>query len=124
MPVHEQIDFSPTAARLLRELTSERVNQALERYAEILRRERAVRLLSESEWFALREALDDGGYDVAPASAIAGWLWRRWGAALDTGVAERWHIDGAGLLNRLRLLTYAQEVAVLEDLRALARKRS
>jgi len=116
------IYFAEAAERVLGEITSGRVNQALDRYAEILRRERVEGLFSTQEWSALRDMLN--GVISEPAGMIAGSLAQGWADSLLDGIAEKWGVDGAGVLDRLRSLTFAQEVAVIEAAQAWWRSQS
>lgn len=122
MATKRGIYFAEAAERVLGEITSGRVNQALDRYAEILRRERVEGLFSTQEWSALRDMLN--GVISEPAGMIAGSLAQGWADSLLDGIAEKWGVDGAGVLDRLRSLTFAQEVAVIEAAQAWWRSQS
>lgn len=93
-------------------LTSHSINRALDRYYEIIRRERVERLFSEAEWSALRDMLN--GTMSEPAGMCAGSLAMSWADSLEEGIAEKWGLDPAGMAEKLRALTYPQELAVIE----------
>ena len=94
------------------EITSHTINRALDRYYEILRRERIERQFSEAEWNALRDMLN--GTLSEPASMCAGSLAMGWADSLEDGIADKWGLDPAGMACKLQALTYPQELAVIE----------
>lgn len=94
------------------DISSHSINRALDRYYEILRRERIERMLSESEWNALRDMLN--GTVSEPAGMCAGSLAMSWADSLEDGIAEKWGLDPAGMAEKLRALTYPQELAAIE----------
>ena len=90
---------------------SRRVAHVCDRYLEILRRA-DLPAFSEAEWGLLREVLS--GIPREPASNLRG-LWHRVHDAAEVGrLTERWTVDGPDLINRLKLLSYVQEVALIE----------
>lgn len=86
------------------------INRIADRYYEILRRSRID--LSDAEMDAVRDALN--GWLAEPAATIAGGPALEVADALDDGLAERHGIDGRALLAKLRGLTFAQEVALVD----------
>lgn len=94
------------------DISSHSINRSLDRYHEILRRERVERIFSEAEWSALRDMLN--GTLSEPASMCAGSLAMGWADSLEDGIAEKWGLDAAEMAEKLRALTYPQELAVIE----------
>lgn len=111
MATKQGIYFGDAAEALMGEISSKTVNRALDRYAEILRRERVEKLFSEAEWNALRDMLN--GTISEPAAMIRGSLAQGWEDSLDDGIAEKWVVDPQAMSAKLRALTYPQEVAVI-----------
>lgn len=94
---------------------SHRISQMADRYAEILRRNPAP-AISEAEANLIRDALNGTLHE--PAAMIRG-LWQGIEDAIQLdGLAEKWKVDGAALIERLRGLSYAQEVAMVEAVEA------
>lgn len=87
------------------------INRIADRYYEILRRSRID--LSEPEINAVRDALN--GWLAEPAATIHGGPALEVEDALEDGLAERHGIDGRALVAKLRALTYAQEVALVDS---------
>jgi len=121
MATKKGIYFADTAERLLGEISSGRVNQVLDRYAEILRRERVEQLFGEAEWSALRDMLN--GVISEPAAMIRGSLAMGWEDSLEDGLAEKWDVDPSAMLAKLRALAFVQEVAVVEAVSAWWRQQ-
>lgn len=94
---------------------SHRLAQIADRYQEILRRA-APPALSDGEMNALRDACNGTLHE--PAALIRGSLWIGIEDSLPDGLAEKWQIDGAALVEKLRGLTYPQEVALVEQIEA------
>lgn len=92
--------------------TSARVNSALDRYAEILDRTPVDHLFSEFEWSALRNLLN--GVLSEPAGVIAGSLAQAWADIGPAELGELWPVHGPAMGAKLRLLSYVEEVAVIE----------
>lgn len=86
------------------------INRLADRYYEIVRRSRID--LSPGELDAVRDALN--GWLAEPAATIAGGPALEVEDALPDGLAERHGIDGPALVAKLRGLTYAQEVALVD----------
>lgn len=86
------------------------VNRLADRYYEIVRRSRID--LPPPELDAIRDALN--GWLAEPAATIAGGPALEVEDALPDGLAERHGIDGPALVAKLRALTYAQEVALVD----------
>lgn len=113
MATKQGIYFGDAAETLLGEISSKTVNRALDRYAEIMRRERVEKLFSDAEWSALRDMLN--GTISEPAAMIRGSLAQGWDDSQDDGIAEKWAVDPAAMAGKLRALTYPQEVAVINS---------
>lgn len=92
---------------------SHRLAQIGDRYMEILRRTPRPDL-SEGEINALRDVCNSTLHE--PASMIRGSLWLGVEDSLPDGLAEKWRIDGHALVEKLRRLTYPQEVALVEQI--------
>lgn len=112
MATKKGVYFADATEQLLGEISSGRVNQALDRYAEILRRERVEHVFGEAEWNALRDMLN--GAISEPAAMVRGSLAMGWEDSLEDGLAEKWDVDPGALQQKLVALTYVQEVAVIE----------
>lgn len=94
---------------------SHRLAQIADRYSEILRR--APRPdLSEAETSAVRDALNGTLHE--PAAMIRGSLWMGIEDSLPDGLADKWQIDGAALVFKLRVLTFEQEIRLVEEVEA------
>lgn len=111
MATKQGIYFGDAAETLLGEISSKTVNRALDRYAEIMRRERVEKLFSDAEWSALRDMLN--GTISEPAPMIRGSLAQGWDDSIEDGIAEKWAVDPAAMAGKLRALTYPQEVSVI-----------
>jgi hypothetical protein len=81
----------------------------LGRYYEIMRRDLPV--VSEAEASLLVDALN-GARHVEPSTIAL--LWAEIADACEDGLAEKWGVDGAAFVARLRELDYAQCVAVVD----------
>lgn len=92
---------------------SHRLAQIGDRYLEMLRRT-DLPTLSEAEINALRDS--NNGTWHEPAAAIRGALWIGIEDGLPDGLAEKWDIDGKVLVEKLRSMTYAQEVKLIEQI--------
>jgi len=84
----------------------------LDRYAEILRRERIEKLFTDAQWNALRDMLN--GTLSEPAELIRGSLAMSWEDSIEDGIAEKWDVDPQSMQQKLAALTYVQEVAIVE----------
>lgn len=93
---------------------SARINGIISRYSRILAD--AQPSLSTREWCAVLDVcngmalLDDAGVDMS------GYLWAEIADA--DGIAEKWDIDQAALVVRVRALPYVSRVAIAEAARA------
>lgn len=87
------------------------INRIADRYYEIIRRSRID--LSDAELAAVCDALN--GWLAEPAATISGGPALEVEDALADGLAERHGIDGRALLAKLRRLTFAQEVALVDS---------
>ena len=101
--------------------TSKRVNVIGDRYAEILRRERVEKLFNDSEWNALRDMLN--GTINEPATLIAGSLAQGWADSLHDGIADKWSVDAFEMTRRIEMLTFPQQIAVIEAVEAWWRQQ-
>lgn len=90
---------------------SRRLAQIGDRYMEILRRTE-LPALSEAEINALRDC--NNGTWHEPASMIRGALWLSIEDSLPDGLADKWQIDAAALIDKLKSITFAQEVKLIE----------
>lgn len=86
------------------------INRIADRYYEVVRRSRID--LSPAELGAVRDAMN--GWLAEPAATIAGGPALEVEDALADGLAERHGIDGRALVEKLRGLTYAQELALVD----------
>jgi hypothetical protein len=86
------------------------INRIADRYYEIVRRSRID--LPPAELNAVRDALN--GWLAEPAATIAGGPALEVEDALPDGLAERHGINGPALVAKLRGLTYAQEIALVD----------
>lgn len=111
MATKQGIYFGDSAEAFLSEISSKTVNRALDRLAEIIRRERVEKLFSGAEWLALRDMLN--GAISEPASMIKGSLAQSWDDSVVDGIAEKWDVDPSAMDAKLRALSYPQEVAVI-----------
>lgn len=112
MATKKGIYFADAAEKLLGDINSGRVNQVLDRYAEILRRERIEKLFTDAQWNALRDMLN--GTLSEPAELIRGSLAMSWEDSIEDGIAEKWDVDPQSMQQKLAALTYVQEVAIVE----------
>lgn len=102
--------------------TSGGLNQAVDRYGEIVRRHRAVeKLFTEAELNALRDVCN--GWAAEPAATIAGGVALELEDAIPDGVAAKWGIDAGALLAKLRSIAYADEVALVAGIEAYWRAK-
>lgn len=92
---------------------SHRLAQIGDRYLEILRRT-PLPDLSEAEMQALRDV--NNGTWHEPATVIRGTLWIGVDDSLPDGLSEKWQIDSAALVAKLRAMSYVQEVKLVEQI--------
>lgn len=95
------------------------LNRIVDRYGEICRRTRVEDRFTPAELDALRSVVN--GWLAEPAATIAG------GLALeleDAGpeIGDQFGIDRAALLGKLRALTFAEEVALVDAIERYWRK--
>ena len=93
---------------------SHRLNQIADRYTELLRRN-PLPDFSVAEWNLMRDSLNGGLHE--PAATIRG-VWQGVEDSLLDSLGAKWDVDGPALVARLRDLTYAQEVALVEQIEA------
>jgi hypothetical protein len=93
-----------------------RTREMLERYAEIVRHEQAVlgRRFIDAELRLVAEVLQGIRFDSA-ASCRGLWLAVE-ARLIDEELDRKWKVDGDALLEKLKGLSYAQEVALIEGL--------
>lgn len=92
---------------------SHRLAQIGDRYLELLRRT-DLPVLTEAEMSALRDV--NNGTWHEPAAMIRGALWLGIEDSLPDGIAEKWGIDGPALVKKLRGLSFAQEIKLVEGI--------
>jgi hypothetical protein len=97
-----------------------RTREMLERYAEIVRHEQAAlgRRFVDAELRLVAEVLHGIRFDSA-ASCRGLWLAVE-ARLIDEELDRKWKIDGDALLEKLKGLSYAQEVSLIEGLTASA----
>lgn len=101
---------------------SGRINQIAERYRFVLERTRVAERFSEPEWNLLRDSLN--GVWLQPAESIRGLsIGVQDSIALDH-LDRKWGVDGTALLAKLRALTVAEEVALVEAVEQWWRKEA
>ncbi len=86
------------------------LERILDRYGEIMRREQPQ--LTEAEWNLMRDVLN--GCWLSPARSCA-WIdiEAEDGIRLN-GLDAKWEVDGPALVAKLRALTFAQRVAIVD----------
>ncbi|WP_028535142.1 hypothetical protein [Paludibacterium yongneupense] len=96
-----------------------RLSEICDRYAEIVRREQATlsRLFDDNELHLIAAVLAELHFDSA-ASCRGLWLAIE-ARLIDDELDRKWEIDLASLLDRMKTLTYAQEIALIEALTPL-----
>ncbi len=112
MATKKGIYFADDQAEFLGDVTSKRVAVVVDRYREILRRERIAQEFSEAEWNLLRDI--GNGTVFEPAQLIAGSLAQMAEDSQADGLFEKWDVPPGDLITKLRCLSYAQEVAAVE----------
>lgn len=103
-----------TAALEGYEFISGRLGTICDRYAEIMRRARIAQRFEESELNALRDCCN--GTWFAPAQLVDGAVLANFEDSLVDDLAEKWGIDAAVTADKLRALTYSDQVALVEDI--------
>lgn len=86
------------------------VPRDLSRYYALLRRESRRICLTVNEALAICDALNGSRMDATSAA----FLWAEIADALPDGLAAKWDIDGPALVARLRALTPAQSLAIVD----------
>lgn len=96
-----------------------RVQQICDRYAEIVRREQALlsRQFSDPELHLIAQVLKGVRFDDA-ASCRGVWLAVE-ARIIEEELDQHWKVDGEKLLTKMKALSYAQEVALIEALSPL-----
>jgi len=121
MATKKGIYFADDQAEFLGDITSKRVAMALDRYREILRRERIEQEFGEAEWNLLRDM--GNGTAFEPAQLVAGSLAQMADDSRQDGLFEKWGVDANDMITKLRCLNYAQEVAAIEEIEAWWRRQ-
>lgn len=96
--------------------TSGRLGNICGRYLEIMRRTRIAQKFSESELNALRDCCNGTWFE--PAQLIDGAVLANFEDSEPDGLYEKWGIDGKTTADKLRLLNYAEQVALVENIEA------
>lgn len=93
------------------------INKFVDRYAETVRRHRGVeKQFSEAEMNALRDVAN--GWWAEPAATIDGGLALNLEDSIQDGIGEKWGIDAPALVDRLRALPYADQLALVAGIEA------
>jgi len=91
---------------------SGRITTIADRYAEIVKSARILTQFTDAEWMLLRDALNGTLHE--PAATIRE-LWQGVEDAITLdGLADKWSVDGADLIARLRALRFDEECALVE----------
>ena len=93
---------------------SGRLGDVCDRYAEIIRRTRVEQKFSEAEMNALRDCCN--GTIFAPAQLIAGAVLANFEDSAVDGLYDKWGIDGLETARKLNALTFAEQVALVENI--------
>lgn len=114
MSHRKNVYFTDRTLDLLGKSTSlsGRVATIVERYAEIVRRERPQDAFSEAERSAILDACR--GWLAEPAASIFDGVAMEVADALEDGLADRWPIDGPNLVANLRALSPGAQVALVD----------
>lgn len=99
---------------------SHRLAQIADRYTEILRRA-GLPDFSGAEWSLMRDAMNSTLNE--PAALIRHVAAGIEDAILLDGLAEKWDVSAADLLDRLRGLSFSQRVALVEKIEAWGARR-
>lgn len=101
-----------------------RTREMLERYAEIVHREQAVlsRLFSDNELHLIAEVLRDIHFETA-ASCRGVWLAVE-ARLIHDELDRKLEVDAQSLLERMKALSFAQEVALIEALSPLGEQQN
>lgn len=98
---------------------SGRLGEICDRYAETNRRSRITQHFSVAELNAFRDCCN--GKIFSPAQLIDGAVLANFEDSLIDGIAGKWSIDAPAASAKLRELTYAEQVALVEDIQAFWR---
>lgn len=88
------------------------IARACDRYAEIIAAT-PLPTFERSEWALIMEACLGTLWE--PAANIR-YLWQGVEDALADGLAEKWGVDGAALIERLKQLPFAEELRIVHEL--------
>lgn len=99
--------------------TSGRLGAICDRFAEIKRRARIRQRFSEGELMAVRDCCNGTWFE--PAALIDGAVLANFEDSIQDGIAEKWEIDAQAAIVKLRALTFAEQVALVEDIEAFWR---
>ena len=93
---------------------SSRLAVIADRYTEILRRARIDTRFSEAEFNAIYDCCNGTWFE--PAQLIVNAVLANFDDSLIDGLAEKWEIDAGEVIAKLRALTYADQVALVEKI--------
>ena len=112
-PLADALDGIPSGGQ------SRRLGDIAERFGEIVRRARIRQRFPEAELNALRDCCN--GTLFQPAQLIDGAVLANFEDSLIDGLAEKWGIDAAAVTAKLAGLSFADQVALVEDIEAFWR---
>lgn len=98
---------------------SRRLGDIADRFGEIMRRARIRHRFSEAELMALRDCCN--GTWFQPSGLIDGAVLANFEDSLIDGLAEKWEIEAGACAEKLRAMTFADQVALVEDIEAFWR---
>lgn len=93
---------------------SGRLGAVCDRYSEIVRRSRIASRFSSAELNAMRDCCNGSWFE--PAQLIDGAVLANFEDSLVDGLAEKWEIDASITADKLRCLSYPEQVALVEDI--------
>ena len=93
---------------------SARLGDIADRFAEIVRRARIAQRFSEAELMALRDCCN--GTWFQPAKLIDGAVLANFSDSGPDGLYEKWGIDAQAVIDKLQGLSFADQVALVEDI--------
>lgn len=93
---------------------SGRLGTLCDRYAEIIRRTRVASRFTEAELNALRDCCNGTWFE--PAQLIDGAIRANFDDSLPDGLADKWDVDPDKVRAKLDALTYADQVALVENI--------
>lgn len=93
---------------------SGRLSTIADRYLEMLRRSRVARQFTEAELMAMRDCCNGTWFE--PAQLIDGAILANVEDSRVDGLYEKWAINGDALATKLRALSFADQVALVEEI--------